>query len=235
LSNQKDYPLEVNFANVINTLRDPLTKRGFAIFTRGNPKDQYLRIVKQDQAEIIYRMQITGKGKTRISLVSSKFSNVDKNQQGKFLDDLWQLINAAASPPSTAPAEGRAIQRSPSIEELLRFNVTRFGSVDTEKFAADTGNDPYAVSQVAEKISDGKLLILTNDKKKILTRAKVKDLMLSGMKPANRSASTPQATTQNVVGVSPAPPQQQIGACPNCGKRVTPGALFCSSCGARLK
>jgi hypothetical protein len=226
LSNQREYPLEVNFANVINTLRDPLTKRGFAIFTRGNPKDQYLRIVKQDQAEIIYRMQITGKGKSRISLVSSKFSNVDKNQQGKFLDDLWQLINAAASPPATntSPPEGRPIQRSPSIEDLIRFNVTRFGSLDTDKFAADTGNDPYAVSQVAEKVSDGKLLILTDDKKKILTRTKVKDMMLSAMKPANKASGSPV-------------PQQQIASasCPNCGRRVTPGAIFCSSCGTRLK
>jgi hypothetical protein len=225
LSNQRDYPLEVNFANVINTLRDPLTKKGFAIFTRGNPKDQYLRIVKQDQAEIIYRMQITGKGKSRISLVSSKFSNVDKNQQGKFLDDLWQLINAAASPATNASSqEGRPIQRSPSIEDLIRFNVTRFGSLDTDKFAADTGNDPYAVSQVAEKVSDGKLLILTDDKKKILTRAKVKDMMLSAMKPANKASGSPA-------------PQQQIASasCPNCGRRVTQGAIFCSSCGTRLK
>lgn len=233
MSNQKDYQLEVNFANMINTLRDPLTTKGFAIYTRGNPKDQYLRIVKQDQAEIIYRMQITGKGKSRISLVSSKFTNVDKNQQGKFLDDLWKLIDGAASPPSASQG-GRTVP-SPSIEDLLRFNVSRFGYVDTDKFAADTGNDPYAVSQVAEKVSDGKLLVLTDDKKKLLTRAKVKDMMLSGMRPTNRPPSPPVSTTTNVVGGSTIAPPQQIAVCPNCGRRVTPGALFCSSCGTRLK
>lgn len=212
MSNQKDYPFEVNFSSVINSLRDPLSKRGFAIFTRGNPKDQYIRLVKEGNAEIIFRMQLMGK-QTRISLVSSKFTNIESTQQQQFIQQLWQIIDSAA------PQDVKAIARSPSVEVLIRDNLARFGILDTEKFAADTGNDLASVITVAESVSDGKQFILTEDKRRILARGKVREMMLGGVKPAKKEL--PNAPSSPV--------------CPKCGQRSRPNAFFCSACGTRLK
>jgi hypothetical protein len=212
MSNQKDYAFEVNFSSIINSLRDSLSKRGFTIFTRGNPKDQYIHLVKEGNAEIILRMQLMGK-QTRISLVSSKFTNIEGTQQQQFLQQLWQLID------SSAPRDVKAVTRSPSVEVMMRDNLARFGILDTEKFAADTGNDLASVLQVAESVSDSKTFVLTEDKRRVFARGKVKEMMLSGVKPAKKE----------LPNVASAP------ICPKCGQRSKPNAFFCSACGTKLK
>jgi ribosomal protein L32 len=213
---EKEYPFEVNFSRVTDSLRNALSKRGFSTSTKGNPKDQQVRIVKESTAEIVFRMQISGKN-SRISLATSKFTNIESAEQTKFIQELWQIIDLAA------PQDVRAIAKSPSIDSLIRENLARYGFVDTEKFAADTGNDLAQVARVAEVISDGRQFVLTEDRKRILARGKVKEMMLGGIRPAVRKneAALFSSTVFNV--------------CPKCGTKARPNASFCTACGTRLK
>ncbi len=213
MSKQKDYPFEVNFSNVIDSLRDRLSLRGFSMFTRGSPRDQHARLFKENTAEIILRMQLIGKI-SRISLVSSKFTNIDSDQQAKFISELWQIIDSAA------PQNVKAIAKSPSIEALIRSNLSRYGTLDTEKFSADTGNDLTSVTQAAQMISDGRQFVLTDDNRRIFARGKVREMMLSGFRPSKRE-------------VPPSAPS--LATCPKCGQRTRPGESFCTACGTKLK
>jgi hypothetical protein len=211
LINQKDFSFEVNFSNVVSSLRDALVKRGFSIFTRGNPKDQYVRLVKEGTVELIFRMQLEGKH-TKISLVSSKFNNVEQAQKEKFVEQLWQIIDSAA------PRDVKAVAKSPPVASLIRDNLARYGALDIEKFAADTGNELPLVVSAAESISDGKQFVLTEDRRRLLARGKVREMVLGGLKPAKSEATA-----------SPSP------VCPKCGLRSKPNAFFCSGCGTRLR
>ena len=209
-------------------MRDPLGRQGFALYSKGNEDDQLIRIAKGSTAEVIMRVQKTGRT-SRISIVSSKFTGPDSSHKANLLAQLWTIIDSLASqrsmniPTSVTP-------QGDSLEQLLQSSLRTKGFTDIaqlQKFARESGNDPQVVTIVAERISDGKQFTLTEDKTQIYTRDKVKEMILSSIQLQDVSSLS------NIPPKTPSQVLSQV-TCPSCGRNVSAKAMFCQYCGYKL-
>ncbi len=128
--------------------------------------------------------------------------------------------SSSAPPPRTSPSElstARGVRPWDlgAVQSAMTSALSRVGFVDIPALAKQSNNSESIVIWMAEKMAaSGNSYVLTLDKKKILSKERVKEMIQSKLN------SAPQAGGKNF--------------CPKCGKPVFAGDRFCKSCGASL-
>jgi hypothetical protein len=144
-------------------------------------------------------------------------------EQSNLVERTLKLIEAVNDEAARSLTAARPAPQNPqrtswdlgAVQSAMLASLSNAGSVDLPSLASESNNSLQLILWMAEKItSSGNDYVLTTDKQKILSRKKLKEMIIEKLG-SNASAA-------------------RTNFCPKCGKPVFAGDRFCKMCGTAI-